>query len=146
MRTIKTIIIHCSATKPKQDFGVKDIARWHKERKFSAAGGTYCGYHYVIRLDGRIEIGKPIDVIGCHCKNHNAGSIGICYIGGLDEKGAPKDTRTEDQKLSMWFLVNTLHHCFPQAKICGHHDFANKECPCFEVRNEFPEEWCLPMK
>ena len=66
-----------------------DIANWHKERKFSVTGGTYCGYHYVIDLDGTIEIGKPIDLVGCHCKASNADSIGICYIGGLDERANP---------------------------------------------------------
>lgn len=52
-----------------------DIANWHKERKFSATGGTYCGYHYVIDLDGTIEIGKPIDpcrlsLQGVECGQH----------------------------------------------------------------------------
>ena len=123
-----------------------DIANWHKERKFSATGGTYCGYHYVIDLDGTIEIGKPIDLVGCHCKASNADSIGICYIGGLDEKGDPCDTRTYEQCESMMSLVTFLRHCFPKALIYGQRDLMPHDCPCFEVRHFFPTEWCAPKK
>lgn len=142
MRKIKEIIIHCSATKCGRDFRANDIAQWHKERDFPMSGGTYCGYHYVIDLDGRIEIGKPLQYTGCHCKGHNAQSIGICYIGGLDADGKPADTRTPQQKKSMWSLVTFLHHVFPEAKIYGHRDFAPRDCPCFEVSKEYQPVWC----
>ena len=82
MRDITEIIIHCSATKERNNFKLNDIEGWHKQRGFPLSGGTYCGYHYVIGLDGTIEVGKDIKAIGCHCKGHNANSIGICYIGG----------------------------------------------------------------
>jgi hypothetical protein len=86
-----------------------DIANWHKERKFSATGGTYCGYHYVIDLDGTIEIGKPIDLVGCHCKASNADSIGICYIGGKSADGKEhEDTRTPEQKEALLSLLRQL--------------------------------------
>ena len=143
MREIKEIIIHCSATKSSLDYKLKDIERWHKERQFPMSGGTYCGYHYVIDLDGRIEIGKPLDYTGCHCKGHNANSIGICYIGGLNSvTGKPHDTRTCHQVASMWYLVGFLRLVYPGAKVYGHRDFANRDCPCFEVGNEFPPIWC----
>lgn len=142
MRKIKEIIIHCSATKCGWDFRANDIAQWHKGRGFPMSGGTFCGYHYVIDLDGRIEIGKPLQYTGCHCKGHNAQSIGICYIGGLDADGKPADTRTPQQKKSMWSLVTFLHYVFPEAKIYGHRDFTPRDCPCFEVSKEYPTEWC----
>lgn len=138
MRKIKEIIIHCSATKCGRDFRANDIELWHMERDFPMSGGTYCGYHYVIDLDGHIEIGKPLQYTGCHCKGHNAQSIGICYIGGLDADGKPADTRTLEQKKSMWSLVTLLHNVFPEAKICGHRDFAPRDCPCFDVSKEYP--------
>ena len=142
MRKINKIIIHCSATKEGRDFRLKDVANWHKERRFPMSGGTYCGYHYVIDLSGRIEIGKPLQYTGCHCKNHNADSIGICYIGGLDADGRPADTRTPWQKDSMWSLVKFLQLVFPDATVYGHRQFSNKDCPCFDVRSVFPPEMC----
>lgn len=106
-------------------------------------GGTYCGYHYVIDLDGRIEIGKDIKYTGQHCKGHNATSIGICYIGGLNaETGEAKNTMTAAQTNSLFALVEFLRACFPAAKVYGHRQFANRDCPCFDVKDVFPCEWC----
>ena len=132
MRLINEIIIHCSATKAGQDFDVKDIDRWHKER-----GWKGVGYHYVIKLDGTIQEGRPLDQAGAHCTGHNKKSIGICYIGGLDKSGKPKDTRTVAQKESLRLLVNQLLERFPGSKVYGHREFANKECPSFCVSKEF---------
>lgn len=85
--------LHCSATKAGQDFTATDIDRWHRERGFNGIG-----YHYVIRLDGKLEKGRDVSLAGAHCKGWNKRSIGICYIGGLDENGRPADTRTNAQK------------------------------------------------
>ena len=142
MRTIKEIIIHCSATKAGRDFRMKDIERWHRDRGFSDRGGTTCGYHYVIDLDGHIEIGKPIETKGTHCKGHNDHSVGICYIGGLDTRGTPTNTMTTEQQDALFALGRFLHQCFPEAKIYGHRAFAARDCPCFDVRDYFPPEWC----
>ena len=93
MRNIDSIIVHCSATKAGQDFTATDIDRWHRERGFNGIG-----YHYVIRLDGKLEKGRDVALAGAHCKGWNERSVGICYIGGLDENGRPADTRTNAQK------------------------------------------------
>lgn len=61
MRTIRKIILHCSATFPGQVVRVADITRWHQKRDWKT-----CGYHYVIDLDGTIEEGRPIEQEGAH--------------------------------------------------------------------------------
>ena len=132
MRTITDLIIHCSATAAGKDFTAADIDRWHR-----AQGWACIGYHYVIRIDGTVEPGRPIDKVGAHCSGHNANSIGICYIGGLASDGkTPKDTRTPAQRLSLRNLITTLRHIYPTATIHGHRDYANKACPCFDVKKE----------
>lgn len=130
MRKITEIIIHCSATPEGRDYTVADIDRWHKQRGFKMVG-----YHFVIRLDGTVEIGRPLEMIGAHCTGHNANSIGICYIGGHDKYGKPKDTRTQPQKNVLKNLVKCLLKDYPQASIHGHYEFANKACPCFDIDN-----------
>ena len=114
-------------------FTAKDIDRWHRQR-----GYTMIGYHYVILLDGTVEKGRPIKQIGAHCKGHNAHSIGICYIGGLDKEGRSKDTRTEQQRKAMKQLIADLQQRYPNATVHGHREFANKDCPCFDVAS--PDE------
>ena len=56
---------------------------------------------YLIRLDGTVEHGRPEAEIGAHCQNHNEHSIGICYVGGLDNLNRPADTRTPAQRLAL---------------------------------------------
>lgn len=131
MRKINKIIIHCTATKEGKDFKAKDIDRWHKEK-----GWKCIGYHYVIDLDGTIEKGRSVEEIGAHCNGHNADSIGIVYVGGLDSKGNPKDTRTQAQKEALWELLRVLITKYPKASIHGHNEFSSKACPCFNVQKE----------
>lgn len=143
MRKMDSIIIHCSATRQGADFGAADIARWHRQRGFRAIG-----YHYVIRLDGTLEKGRPIEQAGAHCKGWNATSIGICYIGGLDTNGKPADTRTPEQIETLAKLVKELQRKYGIRQVMGHRDTSPdrngngeiepeeyiKACPCFDVR------------
>lgn len=127
MRTIRKIILHCSAVRPDQTSSAKQIDLWHRKRGFKSIG-----YHYVVRRDGSIEHGRPEAEVGAHCQGHNADSIGICYEGGLDENGKPADTRTPAQRESMELLIQELLARYPQAKVYTHHHFnKNKACPCF---------------
>lgn len=134
MRTVSLIIVHCSANKAGSALRTGDIDRYHR-----SLGWKCCGYHYVIPTDGTIEAGRPEELVGAHCKHHNSHSIGICYIGGLDDGGTtPKDTRTEAQKATLRKLIEQLHQRYPKALIVGHHDLnPQKACPCFHVTAEY---------
>ena len=133
MRKISEIIVHCSSTAELRDFGAKDIDLWHK-----AQGWDCIGYHYVVRIDGTIEEGRPVERIGAHCKGHNAYSIGVCYVGGLASDGkTPKDTRTPEQKAALLSLIRRLKSNYHGATVYGHCDFAKKACPCFDAREEY---------
>lgn len=134
MRTIDEIIIHCSDTEKGKDFDVEDIRRWHK-----AKGWIDCGYHFIIKLNGTIQMGRPVATQGAHCSGHNAHSIGICYIGGHVKENNKKkyvDTRTEAQKAAMALLVRILKHSFDIKRITGHKKYAKVACPCFDVEKE----------
>ncbi len=131
MRTIDEIIIHCTATPAGREVTVEDIRRWHLARGFADVG-----YHYVVALDGTVMAGRPESQPGAHCLCHNARSIGVCYVGGLDVQGRPADTRTERQRQALRALVRQLRRRFPAASVHGHNEFARKACPCFDVQKE----------
>lgn len=133
MREIKEIIIHCADTPEGRDVKAEEIRRWHTKER----GWRDIGYHYVIDLDGTVESGRPIEDAGAHCTGHNKNSIGICYVGGCDEKMQPKDTRTDAQKASLLLLLKDLRKRYPKAKIYGHRDFAQKACPSFDAKKEY---------
>lgn len=132
-RSINEIIVHCSATREGRDYTVADITKWHKQRGFNDIG-----YHYVIYRDGSLHNGRDVNLVGAHCTNHNAHSIGVCYIGGCKTDGtSPKDTRTDAQKAALLSLLKDLRKKYPFAKIHSHRDFANKACPSFDATNEY---------
>lgn len=133
MRKINKIIVHCADTPEGRDVRAEDIKLWHTKER----GWNDIGYHYVIDLDGTIEPGRPIEVVGAHCTGHNADSIGICYVGGCDAKMQPKDTRTEEQKASLITLLKYLVAKYPGVKIYGHRDFSSKACPSFDAKTEY---------
>lgn len=134
MRKITEIIIHCTATPEGKDYETETIRTWHKQRGF-----TDIGYHYVIHLDGRISIGRPIEQAGAHCLGHNSGSIGIVYVGGCTaDMKHDKDTRTEAQKTALKQLVADLKEEYPTiTKVSGHNQYSSKACPSFDVTKEF---------
>ena len=78
-------------------------------------------------------------VVGAHVgPKFNPHSIGICYEGGLNERGQFADTRTEAQKRSMAALIHELKNQFPKARILGHRDLpgVRKACPCYDVAKD----------
>lgn len=132
-RRINEIIIHCTATSEGRDYTIADITRWHKQRGFATIG-----YHYVVYRDGSIHVGRDVNLVGAHCTNHNSHSIGVCYVGGCQYNClTPKDTRTDAQKKALLALLRELRRKYPQAKIHGHRDYANKACPSFDATREY---------
>ena len=130
-RTITKIILHCAATMPSMDIGVKEITKWHKARGFRTIG-----YHDVIRRNGTLEYGRDLNKIGAHVRGHNVGSIGICMAGGVDKFNDPEDNFTEAQWKTLRLLLEYYDTQFPKATIHGHNEFANKACPSFDVQKE----------
>lgn len=152
-RTIKEIIVHCTATPEGQDVSIESIRRDHK-----AQGWGDIGYHYVINRKGEVLNGRDVEYAGVHCKGHNQYSIGVAYIGGLENKPGvayskqkPKDTRTLKQKSALLNLLTELRKLYPYAKIIGHRDTSPdlngngivepcefvKACPSFDAKTEY---------
>lgn len=147
-KNIRRVFIHCTATREGQDIDAATIKRWHiTPASKGGRGWKDIGYHFVIRLDGTIEIGRPESVPGAHVEGFNTGSIGVVYVGGLDAQGRAKDTRTDAQKAAMEWLSRELGAAYPAARFMGHRDASPdrngdgkitsnewlKECPCFDV-------------
>lgn len=133
-RSVDLIVVHCSASKPGAAVDAAEIRRWHLARGFNDIG-----YHFVILPDGTIQQGRPVEQIGAHAAGYNSKSIGICLVGGLNEKGRPTANFSREQYNALRDLLEKLRQTFPNTKIRGHRDLpnVNKDCPCFDVRS-----WC----
>lgn len=148
---IKYIVVHCSATKPVQDIGLKELDVMHKQRGFES-----CGYHFIIRQNGVIEIGRPLAVQGAHVGGvgHNHDSWGVCLVGGLDAKGSPMATFGQPQMQSAASIIHGLILRAPTAQVLGHRDLSPdkdgdgvvesqewlKQCPCFDTRHWWKQQ------
>lgn len=151
-RRIDQIVIHCTATPEGQDKTVQQIRKEH-----IAQGWSDIGYHYVVYRDGTVHLGRDVDVSGSHVSGHNSYTIGVVYVGGLENKPLSynnlkaKDTRTAAQKDALLSLLVDLRRIYPKAVILGHRDFSPdkngngevdpweriKECPSFDARKEY---------
>ena len=135
MRSINLIVIHCSATREDRDFPVTSLIACHSARF------GFTGYHYYITRDGQVYQTRHENLPGAHARHYNQHSIGVCYEGGLDKDGHPKDTRTEAQKAALWHLLRSLRVDYPDAQIIGHCELPHvaKACPCFLPSKEYAE-------
>jgi N-acetyl-anhydromuramyl-L-alanine amidase AmpD len=160
MRKIELIVIHCSATRENQSYPVTSLISDHDSRF------GFTGYHYYIERDGQVYQTRHENLPGAHARHYNQHSIGICYEGGLDAQGRPKDTRTTAQKAALHALLKSLRIDYPEAVILGHRDLPNvhkaaikrgqsdaridsaereqarpkvKDCPCFDAQEEYKD-------
>lgn len=133
MRNLTEIIVHSTATPKGMNATASDIDRWHRQKGFACIG-----YHFVILRNGTIQRGRRIENVGAHCKGHNTESIGIAYVGGINEHKQSADTRTGAQKIALNVLIADLVKQYPTIKkISGHRDYCNTACPSFDASAEY---------
>lgn len=123
------IFVHCSATKPSMNWGVREVRQSHKERGFLDVG-----YHFIIKRDGTVEAGRDESVIGSHAKGYNHNSIGVCLIGGVDDRMKPEANFTPTQMVALRSLLVELLAKYPGSVLRAHHDVAPKACPSFDLK------------
>jgi len=130
-KSTKYLVVHCSATRPSQDIGVKEIRQWHKNQ-----GWQDIGYHYVIRRDGKVERGRAENLVGSHVAGRNSNSVGVCMVGGVSQKDIkPENNFTPAQFASLKTLLKMLADKYKGAVVLGHRDFpkVSKACPSFDA-------------
>jgi N-acetylmuramoyl-L-alanine amidase len=178
MRTINLIVIHCSATpsgkpiargtpgKPGFLNAAQVIDSWHAVRSFKRTAANLrlhnghlpsIGYHYVIDIDGTVLSGRHEMEVGAHAAGHNASSIGICLVGGVEPKTAAYTPAQWDSLARLVRRISVMRR-IPLAParrsgktltggICGHRDLSPdinnngivephewlKTCPGFDV-------------
>ena len=133
------IVIHCAATKATMDIGYKEIRKWHVEDN----GWDDVGYHYIIRRDGKTEVGRPEGFQGAHAPAVNSRSIGICLVGGMAKDGGPDNNFTLEQFLYLKELLLKLKRTNPNVvEIVGHCDVQDNKpnCPGFNLKEWLNKE------
>jgi hypothetical protein len=96
-------------------------------------GWPAVAYHFVILKNGTIEWNHNVGVLSYHVGNSNSFAVGICLVGDFRT-----EEPTEEQKQSLYLLVEALKKDLPNYKRTrGHDEFPNyswKACPEFDYR------------
>ena len=101
---------------------VEDIHRIHiNERKFFGIG-----YHFFIRKDGTVNIGRGIDEVGAHCKGFNDISVGVCFEGDYElEKEMPAEQLQAGRE-----LIKMITDIYNDLEIRTHGNMPNQATLC----------------
>lgn len=128
-------MVHCSATRCDRPYSVENLI------STGVAKYGQASYHWFVRRNGNIVPILPESVRGAHARGYNRCSIGICYEGGINTRGKNDDTRTPQQKASLYELLKQLHRDYPKARIIGHRELPHvaKDCPCFTASSEYAD-------
>lgn len=126
-REITETVLHWTANYIDQDVGAREMHQVALNRGFNG-----CSYHFVIRRDGTIERGRPIDLVGAHAKanGHNNFSIGVSFVAGYNclsgtpnpERYASSESITSAQWNSLDKYLTTFFKVFPGGQVFGHND------------------------
>ena len=124
------IVIHCAATKASMDIGLTEIRKWHVQDN----GWRDVGYHYIIRRNGEVELGRSNRDTGAHAAGYNHKSVSVCMVGGMAEDNSAENNFTAQQWTALLDLVKQLKSNYPDADVIGHNEISEKECPSFDVQ------------
>ena len=124
-----TIVIHCTQTPEDMDVDVEKVTTWHKNRGFDTIG-----YHYLIKRDGTLQVGRDEDVTGAHAVAVNGTSIGVALVGGGTVDMGWENNFESVQFETLKSILLKLKDKYDIKKIIGHYEVdTKKECPSFNV-------------
>lgn len=133
-RNVKYAFVHCTAN--QNGAKVESIKKYWKEK----LGWKSPGYH-IILTDDNFEVLADFNSISNGASGYNSNGVHISYIGGIDKNGKAKDTRTEFQKEAIRVFLEEITAKIKGIKVLGHNEVANKACPSFKVKDEYPDLW-----
>jgi N-acetylmuramoyl-L-alanine amidase len=132
-RKITSVTVHTTAC--GQDASVTAILNYWKRK-----GWKNVGYHVLLPKEG-FTVLADFNQVTNGALGYNSNGVHVSYIGGIDKNGKALDNRTESQKQLIKVFIQELVHRFPSIKVIGHNEVANKACPCFKVKDEYPQYW-----
>jgi N-acetylmuramoyl-L-alanine amidase len=138
-RDVTEVVVHASETHTNKDIGSIEINNIQID-----LGHDGIGYHYVIRRDGRLQRGRPVNIQGDHApvNGHDKFSIGIVMVGGINVatgEDNPTDylssqSFTREQFTTLEKFLNGYYRRFPGGQVFGHNDIdVNELDPYFDV-------------
>ena len=117
------VVIHHTGNPTDDDLSAQQINTSHQ-----AKGWTCIGYHYVIRKDGTVEIGRPHWTVGAHAYGENSHTIGIHLCGNFDD-AVPTGEQIESAAMLLANVCTDYGLEIDRAHIVGHRELMGTDCP-----------------
>ena len=115
------IVVHHTGDEVDDDLSAEQIHEIHQ-----ALGWAGIGYHYVIRKNGQVEIGRPDWAIGSHAYGENSHTIGV-HVCGNFEIGEPTAYQIESTAYLLGWLC-AEYGLDPATDIVAHRDLMPTAC------------------
>lgn len=117
------IIIHHTGNPTDDDLSAEQIHRSHRN-----LGWAGIGYHFVIRKDGTVELGRPVDCVGAHAEGFNYTSIGVHVCGNFDI-GQPTEAQLNALPMLLADICNSYGLIASDCIVIGHRNLMPTACP-----------------
>lgn len=115
------VIHHIGNT--NSDVSASTVHQWHIQQGWSGIG-----YHFLIRKNGVIERGRPMDAVGAHAYGSNRNTIGINVVGNF-ETALPTKAQI-DAVVDLATDLCKAYRIRPSSRtIIGHRDVNSTLCP-----------------
>ena len=143
-RDIDTVVVHATETTTDKNIGAIEINNMQIDMNMEGIGGQGITYHYVIRRDGRLQRGRPVNQRGDHTLADSTKSIGIILVGGLNcsaGQESPTNFRSSQsftmaQYKTLEQFLQAFYRRYPGGKVLGHNDVDDGELdPYFDVQD-----------
>lgn len=126
--SVAFLVVHDSNTTVRQNLTASDIQVYRM-----GLGYLDIGFHCVIRRDGEVSQGVPIDEAGTHTTRFDTKSVGILLVGGKTTRGRPSCNYTKPQLAALKATLVHLKPSFPNAAIVGAGELLGGTSPHFNV-------------
>ena len=138
-REFSELIVHASETYTNANIGAEEIQLRHND-----AGHLGIQYHYIIRRDGTVQRGLPLNNIAdaSDINRHKFNCIDVCLIGGVNvpsEADNPllnlsSTSFTQTQYASLETIIASFYKKCSGGQVLGHNAIdANSQDPYFDV-------------
>jgi N-acetylmuramoyl-L-alanine amidase len=114
------------------------INTYHKKQGFTLSElGFYGGYHILIEKDGSIFRYRNDNEIGCHAKNANINTLGVCMAGNFSIE---QPTKAQESSMSQILRLWTVRYNIEATQIIPHRKVGATECPGKLLPDDWPSK------
>ncbi|MBR5594613.1 MAG: N-acetylmuramoyl-L-alanine amidase [Bacteroidaceae bacterium] len=148
MAKIKRIVVHCTA----EPSNAKRNREYYHHYFFEVKKWKHYGYHAIVFQDGTwcvLQKWPEVKKDGGYITNDttangaagfNTDSMHIAYVGGLlPHSTVARDTRTQEQKKTLWAIIACWKRDYQVTEVVGHNQLpgVKKACPCFDAKTVY---------